>query len=126
LKDDSARGIWGKETVTTGSPEPAVRAGQDQRQGALKGLVGALWYVLEVVLFLPVDLITVRVRDALIPRSVKEHMPSLSCRRYTGFGCRVACGPVMKYRHPGAFRLVVCRHCDDCARQCRHPKLREP
>ncbi len=38
---------------------------------------GGLWYAAEIALFLPVDLLTVRIRDAVIPRAVKRTVADL-------------------------------------------------
>jgi hypothetical protein len=81
------------------------------------------WYPLEVLAFVPIDLLTVHARDTLIPRCVKEAMPFLSCRRYDGY-TPPRCGPAHKYRHTGLFKATVCGHYDPGSGNCTHPKLR--
>lgn len=87
-------------------------------------LADLAWLAVEIPLFLPADVLTVRVRDAVIPRMVKKRLPFLSCRRYNGFNPRVGCGPAAKYTHEGLFKVVVCRHYDVSSGKCNHPKLR--
>ncbi len=97
-----------------------------ERHRALRRLAGVLWYAAEIALFLPVDLLTVRVRDAVIPRALKTRLPFLSCRRYVLFGTEVDCGPVVKYRHKGLFKAAVCGYCDVDLGDCRRRKGQRP
>ncbi len=97
-----------------------------ERHPALRKLAGGLWYAAEIALFLPVDLLTVRIRDVAIPRAVKTKLPFLSCRRYVHFGREVDCGPAMKYRHRGLFKAVICRYCEGDFGECRRRRVRKP
>jgi len=92
---------------------------------ALGRLSAALRYAAELALFLPIDLLTVRARDVVIPRAVKRKLPCLSCRRYVQFGMQVDCGPAVKYRHKPLFKAVVCRHYDADFGECRRPRRQE-
>jgi hypothetical protein len=71
----------------------------------------------EAGLYAPLDLLTVRIRDSVIPRAIKRRVPFLSCRRYGLSGTRPRCGPLMKYRCRAIFGFV-CRHCDTGNGQC--------
>jgi hypothetical protein len=91
---------------------------------ALRRLADVLWYVPETLLFVPADLLTVRIRDTVIPRALKRRLPFLSCRRYRSFSGPPTCGPASKYEHKGVFKTVICGHHGDGSGHCRHPRLR--
>ncbi len=105
--------------------QDAVTRDWREKHPTLRRVAGGLWYVAEIALFLPIDLLTVRIRDAVIPRFLKTRLPFLSCRRYVLFGTEVDCGPVVKYRHKGLFKAIICGYCDvdlgDCRRRPRRP-----
>jgi len=103
----------------------AMTEDRRERDPALRRIAGGLWYVAEIALFLPVDLLTVPIRDAVIPRAVKRKLPFLSCRRYVLFSRQVDCGPAMKYKHKVLFKAVVCRHYDADFGECRRPRRQE-
>jgi hypothetical protein len=71
-------------------------------------------------LCLAFDVLTVKVRDVLIPRAIKRRLSFLSCRRYSHFG-EVRCWPARKYRRPALF-LFACRHYDAATRECQKRK----
>lgn len=84
----------------------------------VRGAARAARYVVEATLFLPLDLLSVRIRDRVIPRAVKKRTPFLSCRRYGSFGPQPLCGPLMKYSCRAMFALV-CRRFDASSGECR-------
>ncbi|MHC4202335.1 MAG: hypothetical protein ACYSU0_20275 [Planctomycetota bacterium] len=102
-----------------------MKEGSHSGYRALEMLVAALWYAVEMALFVPIDLLTVAIRDTVIPRAVKTRLPFLSCRRYLCFGRQVDCGPAMKYRHEGLFKTVICEHYDVGTGGCRRAKYRQ-
>ncbi len=104
----------------------AVTRDWRERHPTLRRVADGLWYAAEIALFLPVDLLTVRIRDVVIPRALKTRLPFLSCRRYVLFGTEVNCGPVVKYRHKGLFKAVVCRYCNADLGDCRRRNGRKP
>ncbi len=103
-----------------------MKEGSHSGYRALETLVAALWYAVEMALFVPVDLLTVAIRDTVIPRAVKARLPLLSCRRYLCFGRQVDCGPAMKYRHGGLFKAVIWGHYDVATGACRRARYRQP
>ena len=92
----------------------------------LESIARAAWWVPEILLFAPVDILTVGLRSAIIPRTVKETFPSLACRRYHVFQRQVTCSPVRKYAHKELFKALVCRHCDTSSVGCTHWKAQRP
>ncbi len=110
--------------MATNSEEWPMADGHRNGSAVLQRLAGVLWYVPETLLFLPADLLTVRIRDAVIPRAIKRRLPFLSCRRYGSFDGPPTCAPAWKYEHKGLFKTVICRHHGDGSGQCCHPRLR--
>jgi hypothetical protein len=87
------------------------------------GFVSFIEYLIECSLFVPFDLLTVPVRDVVLPRRLKAWCPPLSCRKYDGYNKAVLCRPVRKYWHADVFRLAICRRCGVGPRagECHHP-----
>ena len=99
---------------------------RDVGPSRLERIADVAWWVLETILFVPADILTVGLRSAVIPQVVKRAFPSLACRKYGLFSDRVTCGPAVKYAHKGFFKMVVCGHCDSASGECGHRKARRP
>jgi hypothetical protein len=85
----------------------------------LEKIVSALYIPLELGPFLVYDILTLPARNWLIPRSVKQKLPFLSCREYVWGSNNPDCKPVQKYYHEWAFLFrFICRsyHAETCIR----------
>ena len=75
--------LSGRERATeqqTAQRRPAEPV-RDQGRSTSDRLVAALSYAAEIAVLIPADLVTVKIRDAVVPRAVKKMLPFLSCRR---------------------------------------------